>query len=64
MSERELKQQIDAARPQMQAAMKAMSAALPAMMCTCCTAPLTVTMRRFLGRLPLVLTCPAMFTEP
>jgi hypothetical protein len=32
MSERELSQQIDSARPQMQAAMKAMAAALPAMM--------------------------------
>lgn len=32
MSERQLKQQIDEARPQMQAAMKAMSTALPAMM--------------------------------
>jgi len=32
MSERQLKQQIDEARPQMQAAMKAMNTALPAMM--------------------------------
>ena len=32
MSERELKQQIESARPQMQAAMKAMASALPAMM--------------------------------
>ena len=32
LSERELQQQIDAARPQMQAAMKAMATALPAMM--------------------------------
>ena len=32
VSERELKQQLDAARPQMKAAMKAMTTALPAMM--------------------------------
>jgi hypothetical protein len=32
VNERELKQQIDAARPQMQAAMKAMATALPVMM--------------------------------